>query len=322
MSEREGPQRERGATAAVRLEGRVPGSREERVERVEREMAATAPARPAAAVDLGAEARLPSLWSVSWVRARVEFLSFIREREAVVFTFAFPIMLLVIFGAVFGGQSIAGGVRFAQVFVAGMIAAGLFGTSFQNLAISIPIERDSGALKRLAGTPMPKSAYFMGKVLLVAFVALVQNVLLLGIGVLFYDLPLPSAAGRWLTYLWVGALGITACTLLGIAATGFVRNGKSAPAVISPIAIVLQFISGVYFVFAALPAWMQTVAALFPLKWMTQGMRSVFLPDGYQSQEPAGSWEHGRVALVLAVWCVAGLLVATRSFRWRNREDG
>ncbi|HEY3035459.1 MAG TPA: ABC transporter permease, partial [Streptosporangiaceae bacterium] len=237
------------------------------------------------------------------------------------FTFAFPILLLVIFGSVFGREQIEGGVKFGQYFVAGMIAAGLFGTSFQNQAISIPIERDSGALKRLAGTPMPKSAYFLGKVILVGFVALVQNVLLLAIGVIFYDLSLPSG-DRWLTYLWVGALGIAACTMLGIAATGFVKNGRSAPAVISPIAIVLQFISGVFFVFASLPTWMQTIAAVFPLKWMTQGMRSVFLPAGYAQQEPAGSWEHGRIAVVLAVWCVIGLVVATRSFRWRSREDG
>ena len=70
------------------------------------------------------------------------------------------------------------------------------------------------------------------------------------------------------------------------------------------------------------PEWMQQVAALFPLKWMTQGMRSVFLPDDYQTVEPAGSWEHGRIALVLAAWCVVGLLVAVRTFRWRNKADG
>jgi len=267
-------------------------------------------------------AALPPLTRVSLVRAKVELLSFVREREAVVFTFAFPILLLVIFGSVFGGQDLPGGVTFAQYFVAGMIAAGLFGTSFQNLAIGIPIERDSGALKRLEGTPMPKAAYFIGKVILVAFVAAVQNVLLLAIGVAFYDLTLPSGADRWITYAWVSLLGITACTLLGIAATGLVKNGKSAPAIISPIAIVLQFISGVFFVFASLPSWMQEVAAVFPLKWMTQGMRSVFLPDSYASQEPAGSWEYGRIALVLAIWCVAGLLVAARTFRWRSREDG
>lgn len=89
-------------------------------------------------------APLPGLLAVSVVRAKIEFLSFIRERQAVVFTFAFPIMLLVIFGSVFGSQNLPGGVSFAQYFVAGMIAAGLFGTSFQNLAISIPIERGTG----------------------------------------------------------------------------------------------------------------------------------------------------------------------------------
>jgi ABC-2 type transport system permease protein len=266
--------------------------------------------------------RPPPLLSVYAVRAKVELLSFMREREAVVFTFAFPIMLLVIFGAIFGRQELEGGVSFAQYFVAGMIAAGLFGSSFQNLGIAIPIERDTGALKRLAGTPMPRSAYFAGKIAVVAVVAAVQNVLLLAIGVLFYDLDLPTSADRWVTYGWVTLLGLTACTLLGIAATGLVKNGRSAPAIISPIAILLQFISGVYFVFSELPSWMQEIAAVFPLKWMTQGMRSVFLPEDYQTVEAAGSWEHGRIALVLSAWCVLGLLLAVRTFRWRNKADG
>jgi hypothetical protein len=52
--------------------------------------------------------------------------------------------------------------------------------------------------------------------------------------------------------------------------------------------IILQFFSGVFFVFTDLPGWMQQVAALFPLKWMTQGMRSVFLPDSFAAQEVAG----------------------------------
>jgi ABC-2 type transport system permease protein len=275
-----------------------------------------------AATTAPTEYQPPSLLSVCLVRAGVELRSFTREREALVFIFAFPILLLVIFGAVFGRADIDGGVTFAQVFVSGMIAAGLFASSFQNLAISIPIERDSGALKRLAGTPMPRSAYFVGKIVLVAVIAVVQQILLLAIGVAFYGLELPSTASRWATYAWVCVLGIAACTMLGIAATSFVKNGKTAPAIISPIAIVLQFISGVFFVFSDLPRWMQTIASIFPLKWMTQGMRSVFLPDSYVTQEPAGSWEHGRIALMLVIWLVGGLFVAVRTFRWRNKADG
>ena len=61
---------------------------------------------------------------------------------------------------------------------------------------------------------------------------------------------------------------------------------------------------------------MQQIAALFPLKWLCQGMRSVFLPDSFASQEAAGSWELGRIALVLGAWCVGGLLLCLATFRW------
>jgi ABC-2 type transport system permease protein len=265
---------------------------------------------------------LPGLATVSLVRARVELLAFFRGRESVVFTLAFPALLLVIFGSVFGSNDIAPGVNFAQYFVAGMIAAGLLTASFQNLAIQVPIERDSGGLKRLVGTPMPRAAYFIGKILLVAFIAVVQIVLLTGLGALFYHVNLPQTAGRWFTFGWIVVLGTTACTLMGLAFSGFVRNGASAPAIVSPVAIVLQFISGVFFVYGDLPGWMQAIASVFPLKWMTQGMRSVFLPDSFVGQEPSHSWQHGETALVLGAWCVVGLLVALRTFRWSNREDG
>jgi ABC-2 type transport system permease protein len=282
--------------------------------------AAATPATPDAAP--AARVQLPPLPRLTLVRAKVELLTFMRGRESVVFVLAFPTLLLVIFGSVFGSQKLAFGVNFAQYFVAGMIAAGLLTASFQNLAIQIPIERDAGALKRLSGTPMPKAAYFGGKVLLVGVVTVVQIVLLTGIGALFYDVPLPDTGGKWFTFGWIVVLGTTACTLLGIAFSSFLRNGTSAPAVVSPIAIVLQFISGVFFVFDDLPTWMQNVASVFPLKWMTQGMRSVFLPDTFVTQEPSRSWQHGETAIVLGVWCVVGLVVALRTFRWTSRETG
>jgi len=268
-------------------------------------------------------AKLPSLATVSKARVRAELLSFFRERDAVVFVLLFPVILLVVFGAVFGGNAeVAPGVSFIQYFVAGMIAAGLLSASFQNLAIQIPIERDAGYLKRLSGTPMPKAAYFVGKIVLVGFIALIQTVMLLAIGILLYDVTLPTGFEPWLNFAWIALLGVTSCTLLGIAFSSVPKNGKSAPAIVSPIAIVLQFISGVFFVFSQLPNWMQTIAAIFPLKWMTQGMRSVFLPDAARAAEPAGSWELGRIALVLAVWCVVGLALCLLTFRWRTRSDG
>ncbi len=256
---------------------------------------------------------------IGLLRGRLEVLQFFRGRESVVFSFLFPVILLVIFGSIFD-QQIAPGVTFTQYFVAGMIAAGLFTTSFQVLAIQIPIERDRGVLKRLAGTPMPRSAYFIGKIIMVLVSSLLEITVLLTVATLFYDIRLPTTPQRWATFAWVVVLGIAACTLCGIAFSSLPREGKRAPAMVTPVALVLQFISGVFFVYTELPGWMQQIAALFPLKWITQGMRSVFLPDSFAVNEPAGSWESGRIALVLVAWVVLGLVLCLRTFRWTGRE--
>ncbi len=273
-------------------------------------MTATTPAPP----------RL-SLATLGARQGLTEVKQFSRSREQVVFTMAFPVIMIVIFGSIFNGD-LGGGVKFTQYFVTGMIASGLMTTGFQALAIQIPIERDRGVLKRLLGTPMPPAVYFIGKIAMVLVIAVVETIILLGVAVPFFDVSLPESASKWLTFGWVSLLGITACTLCGIAFSSIARTGRSAPAVVTPVALVLQFISGVFFVFTELPTWMQQVAALFPLKWMCQGMRSVFLPESFSVQEPAGSWELGTVALVLGLWCVGGLILCLTTFRWTTKRDG
>jgi ABC-2 type transport system permease protein len=264
-----------------------------------------------------ARSRIGHTLAVGIARGRLELLQFFRSREAVIFVFAFPVLLLIIFGAIFRGD-ISPGLPFIRYFAAGIIAAGLLSVGFQSLAIQIPIERDRGVLKRLAGTPMPRAAYFIGKVVMVLVVGVLETAILLLVAWLIYQVPLPDSGWKWLTFGWVSLLGITACTLCGIAFSSVPREGKRAPAVVTPVALVLQFISGVFFSFDQLPGWMQQVAAVFPLKWMTQGMRSVFLPDAFGSMEPAGSWDLPMVALVLVGWVVLGLVLCLTTFRWSN----
>jgi ABC-2 type transport system permease protein len=270
--------------------------------------------------------RLPSTLVLGLARTRLELRQYFRERDAVVFIFVYPIIMLAIFATVFGqdGATVGPepGIPFGQYFLPGMVATGVLLSSFQNLAISIAVERDEGGLKRLRATPMPPAAYFIGKVGSVLVSALIQMGLLLLVARVVFGIDLPTTGGRWLTFAWVFALGTAAGAVCGVAFSTVPRSGRSASAVVTPVVIVLQFVSGVFFMFDSLPAWMQQVAALFPLKWMAQGMRSVFLPDAAMTVEPVGAWEHGRIAAVLAAYLVVGLLVGVRTFRWRRRDDG
>lgn len=258
---------------------------------------------------------LPSTLNLGLKRGTLEVRQFMRQRESVVFTLLFPLILLAIFGSVFK-DTIAPGVTFSQYFVAGMVASGLVNSGFQQLAIVIPMERDFGSLKRLRGTPMPVASYFIGKSLLVLAGMIIQVILLLAGGVLFFGLNMPTSASKWFTFAWLIILGTASSTALGIAFSVVPKSGRGASALVSPVVIILQFFSGVFFIFSQLPAWMQQVAAIFPLKWLTQGMRSVFLPDSFASQEVAHSWETGRTLLILIVWLIVGLVFSIRTFKW------
>lgn len=259
--------------------------------------------------------KIPSALNLGIRRGGLEIKQFARQRESVVFTLLFPVILLAIFGSVFK-DTIAPGVTFSQYFVAGMIASGLVNTGFQSLAITIPMERDVGGLKRLRGTPMPASSYFIGKAILIAVSMVIQIALLFGFGLLFFGVEMPTQASKWITFVWLVLLGSACSTALGIAFSIVPKSGRGASAVVSPIVIILQFFSGVFFVFTQLPTWMQQLAAIFPLKWLTQGMRSVFLPDTFAAQEVAKSWENGKTFIILSLWLIFGVLFAVRKFKW------
>lgn len=268
---------------------------------------------------------LPGTLGQGWQRTRHELRLYFREWDAVVFIFAYPLLMLGIFGSVFSADldlGPGGTISFAQYFLPGMVATGVMLSSFQNLAISVAVERDEGGLKRLRGTPLPPAAYFLGKVGQVLTTCVLQNALLLAVAALAFGVELPTTASAWLTFGWVFLLGTATGAVCGVGFSSLPRSGKSASAVVIPVVLVLQFISGVFFQFDQLPGWMQDLASVFPLKWMAQGMRSVFLPDAAMPMEPSGSWQHGATALVLAVWLVVGLAVGLRTFRWRRRDDG
>lgn len=268
------------------------------------------------------DVRLPGVWGLGLQRGALEIKQFFRQRDQVVFTFAFPVVFLFLFASIFSDDVQGAGITASQLYVPAMMAAGIMSTSFQSLGISIAIERDERVLRRLRGTPMPPASYFLGKIWLVLVTGLLETAILLLVGTTLYDVDLPSDLGRWFDFAWIFVLGLTACALLGIAISSVPKSGKSATSVVVLPFLVLQFISGVYIAIDTIPDWMLNIGALFPLKWMCQGLRGVFLPESAQVLEQAGSWEFGRAALVLGAWCVGGLVLCLLTFRWKNRRDG
>jgi ABC-2 type transport system permease protein len=254
----------------------------------------------------------------SWnERFHVELRLTFRDRRTITFTVLLPFILLLALASLIHSQKhLPGNISFAQYLTAGMIASGLVYGAFQSLSIAIPDERSNGTLKRLYGTPMPRSAYFAGKVGSVIVTYLIQMVLMLGMGALAFHVKIPTTPFAIVTFLWLSALALVTFTALGIAFSSLAKTGQSAAAIATPLVLFLQFSSGVFFIFTQEPAWMRDFASLFPLRWLSQGMRSVFLPKSYGAHELGHGFQLPEVAAILAVWSVIGLVLCWRTFRW------
>lgn len=286
-------------------------------------MTSTAHASAATSAAGPVRAALPGVWRVGLSRGALELRAFFRERQSVVFILAMPAVMLVLLGAIFSRpHQSAPAISVSDLYVAGLIGGGVMATSYQNLGMSIALERERFTLKRLRGTPMPAAAYFIGKIIQVLVAALAEVAILLAIGVAFYHLRLPATISAWWTFTWVFGLGVAGCSLLGIAASSVPRSAaRNGIAVITLPFIVLQFISGVYVPIFLVPRWLRDVASVFPLEWMCRGMRSVFVPQAVVL-EPGRSFQLGQTALVLAAWLVAGLVLCLTTFRWQHRQAG
>jgi ABC-2 type transport system permease protein len=269
---------------------------------------------------LPARAPLPSPLRIGLSRVGPELKMFYRRPEQMVLTFSLPAVICILLGSIFSTKLPHTDTSTGSVIAAGMLAYGILSTSFINLGISIAADRDTGALRRLRGTPTTALSYFIGKILLVAIVSLAEAIILLSVGLLFFELHLPTTVFGWFTLTWVFLLGIVSCSLLGIFISNLASNAVAAAVVTNGPAVGLQFVSGTYVPLVVLPTWMLTLGSIFPVKWMAQGFRSVLLPSNMAAFEPAGSWEHWHIFLVLTSWTIGGLAACLAVFRWSDKS--
>jgi ABC-2 type transport system permease protein len=253
--------------------------------------------------------RLDRKLLLRWIHARVVLM--LRNPRVTFFTFAFPLMFLLIFGSLNGDAMVPGAsggdVRFAQFYAPSIGIFGLTLACYTNVIFGISTARDERLLKRVRGTPLPMPSYLgswlAGAMLLgMASVALMIVVAVPVFGFDVYPDLLPAAV----VTLAVGSASLAA---LGLAVATLVRNADQAGPVAQLTLLPLTFISGIWWPLDGAPDWISAIAHAFPLYHLVQAFDACFVP---QTTGSGFAWGH---LAVVAAWGVAGLLVAIRRFQ-------
>src|SRR5438105_4829227 len=240
--------------------------------------------------------------------------TFIRNPASMFFTLIFPLMFLVIFTVIFGNGhvQVAPGqtVRVATFYVPAIAAFSVINACYTNIAISLSFSRDSGALKRIHGSPLPVWSYMLARILHAVAIAILLVIVCGAFGAVFYGATLPtSTLPAFALTLIIGAGAFCA---LGVAVTSVIPNADAAPAVVNGSILPLLFISNVFIPLQNPPQWLDIVGKIFPVRHFADALIGSYFQTN-------GSGLHTNDLIVLGAWGIGGAVVAIRFFQWEPR---
>jgi ABC-2 type transport system permease protein len=255
--------------------------------------------------------RYPSTVRLVASQTRYQLVAFARIPVAVFFTIGLPLVMLVLFNALFGDSVFStpdGEVTAQQFYTGGLAAFTAVSATFTNLANMVPIRRDEGVLKRWRGTPLPTWIYIAGFICSAVLIAFAGVILMLTLGVVAYDLEIEPAKmpAAFVTFL----VGVGSFAALGMALAAVVKTASSASAAANAIILPLAFVSNIFIQVDDAPRWIEVIGGIFPLKAFAEAFQDCFTPS---VEAPAFNWAS---LAFIAAWGALGLVVAITRFSW------
>lgn len=253
----------------------------------------------------------PSTARLVVTQIRYQLVSFWRIPVAVFFTLGLPLIMLVLFNALFGGGTVdtpLGSWSSSQFYTGGLAAFTAVSATFTNLANIVPIRRDEGVLKRWRGTPLPTWTYLAGSIVAAVIIAVVGVVFMLSLGVVAYGLEIDAAKMPAAVVTFLVGVGLFAA--LGMALAAVVKSASSASAAANAIILPMAFVSNIFIPLEDPPRWIEVIGNVLPLKPFAQSFQDCFNP---LVDAPAFNW--GALAL-MAGWGGVGLVIALTRFTW------
>lgn len=259
----------------------------------------------------------PSTASLVALQTRYQLVAFGRSRVGVFFTLGLPLIMLVLFNAIFGDGTVetgSGSWPVSQFYTGGLAAFTAVSATYTNLVNVVPIRRDEGILKRWRSTPIRPGVYLTGWVLSALMIALVGVVIQLGLGVVAYDLTIEADKLPALIVTFI--VGVSAFAALGLGVASLTPDADSAPAVANATILPLAFVSNIFIPLEDPPRWLELVGDVFPLKPFASAVQDAVNPT---VDAPAFDWA---ALLIVLAWGVGGALVAVAKFKWEPSTRG
>lgn len=244
-----------------------------------------------------------SLWKLTWVEAKL----FLREPMGAFFTLAFPVLVLLLFGSIYGNKptDLFGGKGTIDISVPAYTAMIIGTTSLISLPITMSSYREKGVLRRLGATPLRPQTILVAQMLVLFAMTILGMLLLVMVGKVVYGL---HFGGNPLSVAAAFGLGCLSFFALGFLLAGVLPSARSTQIVSMVIFYPMLFLSGAGMPRELLSESIRRFSLVLPLTHVVTLLRGLWVGEPWS--------QHGLEVAVLVGVLVVGTAVSARVFRW------
>jgi ABC-2 type transport system permease protein len=236
---------------------------------------------------------------------KLELKLFLREKEALFWTLAFPVFMIVVFGLIWKDEA-WGGVPTIAYILPGVIVMAVMTTCIVSTATGVVEEREKGIFRRLSLTPLKRQTLIGGQIVNRYLIVLAQTIILIAIGIAFFG---ATIDGNLLLFWAVLTLGAISFLALGFALAALIKNEKSAHPLSMIVFFIMMFLGGCVFPIEQMPQFLHPVCEALPSLHLNDALRMIAVEEVEISQV----W---REAPVLLGWLGGCSLLAVKFFKW------
>lgn len=244
---------------------------------------------------------MKTFFKMTWTELKLT----LREPLSTFFTLVFPLLLLFVFGSIYGNEpsGFLDGFGAVDLSVPGYIGMIVGTIGMLGLPITLANYREQGILRRLRATPLKPNTILWSQVAVNVIMTVVGVVLLVIAGRQFYDLRLPEATLAIVPAILLGAFSFFA---VGFVLAGVMPTARSAQAVGMALFYPMLFLSGAAVPRQVMPETVRQIAEFLPLTHVVMLLEDLWLN---------GTWNLVSLAVVGGILVIC-LLVSRRTFRW------
>jgi ABC-2 type transport system permease protein len=246
---------------------------------------------------------MKSLLKMTWMETKL----FLREPVGAFFTLIFPLMMLFLFGSIYGNtpSEIFNGLGTIDISVPAYTAMIIATTGLMGITITISSYRETGVLRRLRATPIGPQMVLIAQLFVFFVMTTLGMALLVVAGKLVYNMRFD---GNGFSVLAGFALSSLSFFAIGFVLASLMPTARTAQVVGMVLLYPMLFLSGAGFPRELLPETILKVSKFLPLTHVVTLLRGLWVGDALKSHL-------SEIAILVGI-LVLGVLISIKTFRW------